>query len=215
MATKRKRPRGTLTRDEIAVTALRLLDEHGLESVTMRQLAAELDVAVMSLYVHTANKQEIITAAAEVALAQMPHARDDLPPRAAVVEYFEGFRHELLVHPSVAQAIATSPLVGPAVFASMDSLFRTLHRAGLDEPASVAAVTGLMSFTLGFVSFSTARDRMDPESAAARGLALRGIDPQTFPDLYQAGDYLLTPAFDEQFTEGLHHLVAAYVPESR
>ena len=214
MALTQKRKRGSLSRKEIAATALRLMDEHGLESVTMRQLAGELDVGVMSLYIHAANKEEIITAAAELVLTGMPRASGKAKPRNAVIRYFEGFRRELVAHPSVAQAIASTYLAGPAVFASMDSLFAALARAGIYDESAVDAVTGLMSYTLGFVFFSTARSRHDPGAAAARASNLRGVDPDAFPHLHRVREQLVGDAFDRQFSTGLCLLVDAYLADA-
>jgi AcrR family transcriptional regulator len=166
---------------------------------------------VMSLYIHVANKDEIITAAAELVLAGMSHANKKAKPRNAIVRYFEGFRQELVAHPSVAQAIASTPIAGPAVFNSMDSLFAVFARAGLDDDSAVAAVTGLMSYTLGFVFFSTARTRDDPSAAGARARNLRGVDPDAFPHLHRVRELLVGDAFDRQFSTGLSLLVDAYL----
>ena len=47
-----------LDRDLIVRTALRLLDDVGLEKLSLRRLAKELDAHPTALYWHFANKQE-------------------------------------------------------------------------------------------------------------------------------------------------------------
>src|SRR5258707_3850099 len=59
-ATKRVRPRVPLTRELVVGTALRLADQGGLESLSMRKLGQELGVEAMALYYHFANKDEIV-----------------------------------------------------------------------------------------------------------------------------------------------------------
>jgi len=54
-----------LDRDTVVRTALRLIDEAGLESLTLRKLAAELGVQAPALYWHFRNKRELLDAVAE------------------------------------------------------------------------------------------------------------------------------------------------------
>ncbi|TML61685.1 MAG: TetR family transcriptional regulator, partial [Actinobacteria bacterium] len=57
MGTKRRAP---LTRDRVLETAIRLADEGGIESVSMRKLGRALGVEAMSLYNHVANKDDML-----------------------------------------------------------------------------------------------------------------------------------------------------------
>src|SRR5262245_36093000 len=49
-----------LDRETVVRTALRVLDEVGLEGLTLRRIAAELDVQAPALYWHFKNKQELL-----------------------------------------------------------------------------------------------------------------------------------------------------------
>ena len=55
-----------LSRERIADTALRFIDEHGLDALSMRKLGAELGVEAMSLYNHVANKDDLLRAVADL-----------------------------------------------------------------------------------------------------------------------------------------------------
>ena len=52
--------RGRLTRDEIIAAALGLIDEHGVEHLTMRRLGERLGVDPMAVYHHLPNKTVIL-----------------------------------------------------------------------------------------------------------------------------------------------------------
>lgn len=54
-----------LTRDELVRTAVRLLDEVGLEQLTLRRLAGELGVAAPTLYWHVKDKRALLDLVAE------------------------------------------------------------------------------------------------------------------------------------------------------
>ena len=53
-------PAPSLSRDEIAASAVTLADTQGIEAVSMRALAVELGVGAASLYRYVARKDELI-----------------------------------------------------------------------------------------------------------------------------------------------------------
>jgi AcrR family transcriptional regulator len=54
--------RRSLTKERVVRAAIQLLDERGLEALTMRDLAASLGAGAMSLYNHVASKEEVLSA---------------------------------------------------------------------------------------------------------------------------------------------------------
>ncbi|MEM9467486.1 MAG: TetR/AcrR family transcriptional regulator C-terminal domain-containing protein [Actinomycetota bacterium] len=58
--------REPLSRPRVAAAALALIDERGLEQLSMRKLGAELGVEAMSLYNHVANKDDLLGAVADL-----------------------------------------------------------------------------------------------------------------------------------------------------
>ncbi|MGB4137652.1 MAG: TetR family transcriptional regulator [Microbacterium sp.] len=59
-------------RESVTTTALALLDRVGLPDLSMRRLAAELDLQPSALYWHFSNKQELLAAVADRILAEVP-----------------------------------------------------------------------------------------------------------------------------------------------
>jgi len=64
-----------LSRERVIDAAIRLADETGIDSLTMRRLAQELGVEAMSLYYYVANKDEILNGIVEVVVGEI-----ELPP---------------------------------------------------------------------------------------------------------------------------------------
>src|SRR5580765_3736343 len=96
-----ERPRREpLSRQRIVRAALQIMDEEGLEAVTMRRIGRALGVEAMSLYNHVRDKEDILDAICEEAVSEFR-----FPPeldwaetlRAAAREY----RRLLLAHPMV------------------------------------------------------------------------------------------------------------------
>jgi len=63
--------RTPLSRDRILAAALAYTDQHGLQALSMRKLAAELGVEAMSLYNHIDNKDDILVGIADLVFAEV------------------------------------------------------------------------------------------------------------------------------------------------
>src|SRR6476659_10827593 len=87
-----------LTRDRVLQAAIRLADEGGIESLTMRKLAAALGVEAMSLYNHVANKGDLVDGIVDVVVGEieLPSAEDW---EVAIREYAISAHEALLRHP--------------------------------------------------------------------------------------------------------------------
>src|ERR671932_2361042 len=66
MPRSRRKP---LSRERVLDAAIRLADESGIESMTMRKLARALGVEAMSLYNHVESKGDLVDAMAESVMA--------------------------------------------------------------------------------------------------------------------------------------------------
>jgi len=82
----------------------------GLESLSMRKLAAALGVAPMSLYHHVKNKDELLARVVDTLLARIP-----TPParragwRDQLSVYGMAFIEQLTLHPSIARVVIERP----------------------------------------------------------------------------------------------------------
>ena len=83
-------------------TALRIIDDEGLDAMSVRRLAQELNVTSASLYHHFRNKDEIIVGAAKVALDEVrtPRSYDEPWPK-WTMRTWERHRKALVAHPNL------------------------------------------------------------------------------------------------------------------
>ena len=72
------RHRKPLTRQRIVRAALRIMDDEGLQAVSMRRIGRELGVEAMSLYNHVRDKEDILDAICEEVLSEfrVPEERE-------------------------------------------------------------------------------------------------------------------------------------------
>ncbi|MFI6982678.1 TetR/AcrR family transcriptional regulator C-terminal domain-containing protein [Embleya sp. NPDC050154] len=66
------RTEAELTRERVVSAAVAIADERGLAAVSMRQIAAELGVAAMTLYRHVPGKEDLLAAMADSVFGEMP-----------------------------------------------------------------------------------------------------------------------------------------------
>lgn len=63
--------RAPLTRELVLETALKILDEQGMDGLSMRKLASALHVEAMSLYNHVKNKNDLLNGIVDLVLSAL------------------------------------------------------------------------------------------------------------------------------------------------
>ncbi len=154
-------------------TALRLIDEEGLEELSIRRLARELNVNGASLYHHFHNKDEILLGAAKLALenARLPEA-PDVDLREWFLEQARLYRRALVEHPALVTVILSHHPHRIAL-RFYDAAVRILLDKGVPAPSILPLIESMESFTLGSVLYATAarndvEDVGEPYTALAR-----------------------------------------------
>lgn len=203
------RPR-RLSVEEIVSAAIELADDQGLDGLSMPKLADRLGVGTMTIYTYVAGKEDLLDKIAErmfEGLSFSVHStwQDSL------VEFFERFRDAALMHPSLAQLLATGRITIPAVFDVLESSFAQMTREGLEIEMAVRTFYAALTYTIGFVLWEIPRSHQQSESDYADqwGDLLDGLDPGLYPVLTSsAGPVASTVASALQFDWGLRRILA-------
>jgi AcrR family transcriptional regulator len=143
-------PRAGLTRAEIMREALRLVDRHGGQSLTMRRLGAALGVEAMSLYHHVRNKDELVDGLAALLLRRVPVAKPTQPWPDAVRAFATGVRKAAAAHPAAFALVGMRPVSADIAVRPAGSLVTRLHEAGFSPEGAVAAFRLVAIFARGF-----------------------------------------------------------------
>jgi AcrR family transcriptional regulator len=137
----RTRPaKPALTRTGIVAAALSVCTQDGIAAVTMRRVARELDTAAASLYVYVADREELMAAAHDLAVAdvELPTSRDG-DWRARLELLVERAAAALAGHGDIAVVGLSGAAPGPAALRIIDEQVRLLRAAGLpDQPCAWA-----------------------------------------------------------------------------
>jgi len=133
-----KRP--ALTRDHLLRAGVGLADDGGLESVSMRRLAAALGVEAMSLYHHVAGKDDLLGGMLDVVVDEMEVASPEEEWKHALRRSAIS-AHEVLVRHRWAASLMMTASVGTARLRFMEGLLATLRRSGFSADLTTTLTT--------------------------------------------------------------------------
>jgi len=141
-------PKPKLTLGAIVDTAVAVADAEGLEAVSMRRLAGELGVGVMSLYRHVPGKAELLDLMLE-RVNYVDHATDlGADWRLAMQALGRGLWALYTTHRWLPLVDQTRPLLGPNALRGLDVALAALERTGLTGQEQVAVIVAIDAFAL-------------------------------------------------------------------
>jgi TetR/AcrR family transcriptional regulator, tetracycline repressor protein len=127
-------PRPGLTRDRIVAAALDLVDDAGLDGLSMRKLAARLGVDPMALYRHIADKQALLGALCDHLIEGLAPVDPDGPWEPQLRRLAEELHAAMLARPALVPVLVGAPLT-PAAVEAAGPIAALLRAHGLDARA--------------------------------------------------------------------------------
>lgn len=169
MARRSTMTRETLTRERVLRAAMEMADEVGVEAMTMRSLGQRLGVEAMSLYNHVANKDDVLDAIVDMAVAEIEPTATTGDWRAAIRAGALSANEVLRRHPW-ACALWFQRYPGPARIRYMEGLLACLGRSRLPDEIAHHAYHVIDTYIVGFTAqqrtFTIGADELE---VAAKG----------------------------------------------
>jgi TetR/AcrR family tetracycline transcriptional repressor len=202
-----------LDRQTVIRTALRVLDDVGLDGLTLRKIAAELNVQAPALYWHFKNKQELLDDMATTVLVDSLEKFGPPSETASWTElaetYGRGLRAMLLSHRDGAKMFSGTYLTDDSVYASMERSIRVLTDAGFAPRDAARGLNVIYCYTVGFTIEEQAVHPRPGERNAQYDPAKRAerVDGDALPLVAETGEDVLEN-FDERFEHGLQVIIS-------
>lgn len=161
------------SRDDVARAALAILDEYGLPDLTMRRLAASLDVQASALYWHFPNKQTLIAELADRIIgraALTPVVASPSDPgdwRGGVQLSADRLRDSLLAYRDGAEVVTSTLALGLGTRSAAQGFADALSAAGFDPRTTARASNALLHYVLGHVQQEQQRLQYDSLGVSA------------------------------------------------
>lgn len=200
----------SLTRERILVVALRLVDEQGVEALSMRRLAAELAVDPMAIYHYLPNKQAILAGLIELVFAEWPVPLTVSPDWQEGVRDFARAYHQLTrAHPNLTLYLVTEAEFGAAAaLAATESLYAALAGAGLAPGIIVRAADLIVDYLNGFALAESSGRFGLPGERQALLTRLSESPTEQYPTLRQVLAALSETELAANFEAGLDLILA-------
>jgi AcrR family transcriptional regulator len=204
-------------RESVVKAGLKLLNEKGLEGLTLRGIAAELGVKAPSLYWRFKSKQDLVDDMATWVLADLavelgqPGLGDW---QEICLRFGIALRRSLLKYRDGARMVGGSHMNDHSMYGPMERALEIFQAAGI-SPADAAVCLGTVnSYVIGFTLeeqavLSPAGER-DPRYALER--REERMDATRFPLSRSIGAELFD-GYDVRFERGLRAIVAGFAAE--
>jgi len=202
-----------LDRGQVVRAALALLDEVGLDGLSMRRLADRLAIKAASLYWYMRDKDELLGLLAD-AISGEVHAPDtDMPWRARLEALLWEYRRVLRAHRDAARILAGTVPAGPNRLRLVDMALGALRAAGFEGLDAARAGRLVVDYATAFVleevneealgARMAGHDVGEGEMAADERSPFAAIPADTYPSIAALAAHLADPDADGRFRFGL------------
>jgi len=181
-----------LGRAELASAAIRVADTEGIDAVSMRRIATELDVGTMTLYHYVRTKDELLALMVDELLHEVVVPDAELPSdwRAAMTAIARRSRDALRRHPWVFE-VAGDPSIGPNAMRHFDQSWHAVGGLDADFETRLDVITAVDEYVFGYCL----RER---QSYTAEGGDDAGM-VRYMQELLEEGDYPALRELTDEF----------------
>ena len=205
-----------IQQEVIVRAALTLLDEVGLEGLTMRRLATALKIQAPSLYWHFPNKQALLDGMADAIFGAVSLPRNrkgkgshDKTWDQRLKAVFRAIRRAFLAHRDGARVFAGTYVPTDNVLRVVEAMMALMQEAGASPKLSSDAAFSLVYYVLGF---TMEEQGLDPRTGGPLDLANRqaefaNLAAMKYPSIHAALNRMFDNDLDDRFEAGLDLLI--------
>ncbi|WP_084739086.1 MULTISPECIES: TetR/AcrR family transcriptional regulator C-terminal domain-containing protein [Stenotrophomonas] len=194
--------RQPIARDNIVAAAFKLLDEAGMEGVTLRKVACTLGIRAPSLYWHFKSKQALVDAMADAMIVDVArNIPEGQPWRQTLLQIAREFRTAFKARRDGARVYAGTFLATENVLRVGETSIAALVGAGASVRLAATAPMDLVYYTMGFVIEE--QSWPGDGSMEALGESFMALAEARFPHCWSAREVWSEVDFDTRFEQGL------------
>lgn len=209
--------RSPVTVRTVVAVALEMLEEEGLEALTMRRVAARLGMQAPSLYWHIRSKDELLDLLADALLAGLDLsalADEDGGWEDALLGLAIAYRDYLKERRDAVRVLAGRFIAGPAFIRNSEFMLGLLNEAGMSTRDATYALHLIVTYVQGYVLQEivpmSAQEAAESRTATLEQLrgTLRDLPPSEFPRVRDGADDLTSTDVDGRFVFGIRCITA-------
>ena len=202
-----KKKREPITQEAIVETALRVLDEEGLDGLSMRRVAEELGTGAASLYWHVGSKDGLLDLVMDRVIGEQ-HVPDPEPERweEQLKEVARTMRATILAHRDIVELSLGRIPMGPNALEWSERVLAVLRAGGVPDRLAVlghhlliAAINGFTMDESADYTPTTGKERPDEELANMAGDYIASLPRDRFPNMAEVAQYYTVIDPEERF----------------
>lgn len=205
-AKKGRTKRSPLSAEVVRAKALALIEQEGLEELSIRKLGKALGVEAMAIYWYYPSKDALLDAVVDLMVSKM--SVETVPRDGDWIEALRGLAHgyRALAHryPKAFPLLATRRFATRSTFEFLESLFASAREQGLDDRTTARWFRLVSSYCSG-VALDEIAGRNEP--ARPKEIA------EAFPRLASVSSWLSPSHYDDIYEFGLEVLLGSLATE--
>ena len=198
--------------------ALGVLDEKGVDGLTMRAVAERMGVTTPTVYWHVQNKDGLLDRLYDRLCAEVPDPPADQPWDQRLRHLARSIRAVLGAHRDAARIAIGRFALGPHGLRATETMLAALSDAGLDNEQAAHAAYLLFGYVTSFCYQETIVPAPTPTGDRADALRrvgdyLQSLPADRYPHLVNSAAALARPGLDQRFAFGLDRLLRGLAPQ--
>ena len=193
-----KKSKANLSKELIIQTALRMIEENGLEGFSLRKLAQKLNCEAMSIYYHMKNKEQILDQIVDFLISKINFKNQVNDPKEQLMYIAKQWRKLSQEYPKFFPILAVHPLNTDIGYNFMNGILLVFKNANLTVKDASYFLRILNYYLIG----------VGIDEAKGYQLAGKNLKLEKYPLLEDAKSYWTTEDQDQIFELGLNMLLA-------
>jgi AcrR family transcriptional regulator len=201
-----------LSSEAVVEAGLRVLRARGIDGVTMRAVAAELETGAASLYVYFPNRKALLDAMFDVVAGQIDLTDEPDPARwrQQLVSLLTRIVEAMDAHPGIARVPLANPPTGPNSARVAEHVLALLAAGGVDDRSAAWFIDVVFLFVNATAYETTIfieRGAQEGDLPAALQEEFARLDPREFPNFTRLQPFLTQGSGEERFAFGLQLMI--------
>jgi len=203
------RPRGNLSKDAVVDVAMRIMQRRGLDKVTMRAVAHELNTGPASIYAHVSSMAELHGHMLDRIVGGIDLTVTEGTWRERVTLLLRDLSEELLKYPDLARSALEVRPVGDNTLRFADHLMGLLAEGGIDAKRRAFGLDMLMLWTMAGAAEHAADAQGSPAADATIAAFREAVsDAERYPNLADVQGELFAGTETTRFAWGVDALLS-------
>jgi AcrR family transcriptional regulator len=208
----RDRPaKAPLSLETVVEAGLRILRAEGIDAVSMRRVAAELDTGPASLYVYVENRQDLLNKMFDAVIGEVELTEKPNPKRwrKQLEELLTRMRDAMDRYPGIARVPLANIPTGPNATRGADHVLGFLRAGGVNDQ-DAAWFVDVVFLYVNAAAYETSiwvAEGVTEEDHDEMHETFHNLDPEQYPNMAALATQLTSGTGDERFLFGLRLMI--------